>query len=209
MTGGQDKIDRALKSFDNATAHLGVRFQRVFNNNATTGHVQKKNNFYRMRLRNVDREVEPFFSAFLVILSCFMSVLMFGAGSFFGGILFLLPLMVSAFIYWGDTRRVAGLTKEHADAEAARKAEQQAIEGREANQRKAQQEADRKEWLKSEREASERSVDISIQQYKAKLEQREKNNKAPNRYLEEQLRDNAKESEDKRTKRTLFGFFWS
>lgn len=64
--------------------------------------LQKKNNFYRMRLRNVDREVEPFFSAFLVILSCFMSVLMFGAGSFFGGILFLLPLMVSAFIYWDD-----------------------------------------------------------------------------------------------------------
>lgn len=107
------------------------------------------------------------------------------------------------------TRRVAGLTKEHADAEAVRAAEQKAIEGREANQRKAQQEADRKERLKSEREASERSVDISIQQYKADLERREKNNKAFKRYLEEQLRDNAKESEDKRKKRTLFGFFWS
>jgi hypothetical protein len=64
--------------------------------------LQKKSNFYRMRLRNVDREVEPFFSALLVILSCFMSVLLFGAGSFFGGILFLLPLMVSALIYWDD-----------------------------------------------------------------------------------------------------------
>lgn len=64
--------------------------------------LQKKSNFYRMRLRNVDREVEPFFSALLVILSCFMSVLLFGAGSFFGGILFLLPLIVSALIHWDD-----------------------------------------------------------------------------------------------------------
>lgn len=64
--------------------------------------LQKKSNFYRMRLRNVDREVEPFFSALLVILSCFMSVLLFGAGSFFGGILFLLPLAITAFIYWDD-----------------------------------------------------------------------------------------------------------
>ena len=64
--------------------------------------LQKKSNFYRMRLRNVDREVEPFFSALLVILSCFMSVLLFGAGSFFGGILFLLPLMVLALLYWDD-----------------------------------------------------------------------------------------------------------
>ena len=45
--------------------------------------LQKKSNFYRMRLRNVDREVEPFFSGLLVVLSCFMSVLLFGAGSFF------------------------------------------------------------------------------------------------------------------------------
>lgn len=64
--------------------------------------LQKKSNFYRMRLRNVDREVEPFFSALLVILSCFMSVLLFGAGSFFGGVLFLLPLLVSLFIYWDE-----------------------------------------------------------------------------------------------------------
>jgi len=64
--------------------------------------LQKKSNFYRMRLRNVDREVEPFFSILLVILSCFMSVLLFGAGSLFGGILFLLPLVVSALIYWDD-----------------------------------------------------------------------------------------------------------
>ena len=64
--------------------------------------LQKKSNFYRMRLRNVDREVEPFFSGLLVVLSCFMSVLLFGAGSFFGGLLFLLPLAVTAFIYWDD-----------------------------------------------------------------------------------------------------------
>ena len=64
--------------------------------------LQKKSNFYRMRLRNVDREVEPFFSALLVILSCFMSVLLFGAGSIFGGVIFLLPLIVSLFIYWDD-----------------------------------------------------------------------------------------------------------
>ena len=64
--------------------------------------LQKKSNFYRMRLRNVDREVEPFFSALLVIVSCFMSVLLFGAGSLIGGILFLLPLLVSALIYWDD-----------------------------------------------------------------------------------------------------------
>jgi len=64
--------------------------------------LQKKSNFHRMRLRNVDREVEPFFSTLLVIMSCFMSVLLFGAGSFFGGIVFLLPLAVMAFLYWDE-----------------------------------------------------------------------------------------------------------
>jgi hypothetical protein len=64
--------------------------------------LQKKDKFNRLRLRNVEREVEPFFSALLVIVSSFMSVLLFGAGSFFGGVVFLFPLLVSAFIYWDD-----------------------------------------------------------------------------------------------------------
>lgn len=64
--------------------------------------LQKKSNFHRMRLRNVEREVEPFFSAVLVLLSSFMSVLLFGAGSVLGGIVFLLPLAVSGFIYWDE-----------------------------------------------------------------------------------------------------------
>lgn len=64
--------------------------------------LQKQSNFYRMRLRNVDREVEPFFSALLVAMSCFMSVLLFGAGSIFGGIVFLFPLVVSAVVYWDE-----------------------------------------------------------------------------------------------------------
>ena len=64
--------------------------------------LQKKSNFQRMKLRNVDREVEPFFSTLLVVISCFMSVILFGAGSPFGGVLFLLPLAVSALVYWDD-----------------------------------------------------------------------------------------------------------
>ena len=64
--------------------------------------LQKKNSFHRLRMRNVDREVEPIFSALLVILSSFMSVLLFGAGSLLGGALFLLPLVVSALNYWDD-----------------------------------------------------------------------------------------------------------
>jgi hypothetical protein len=62
--------------------------------------LQKTSNFYRLRLRNVEREVEPFFSTLLVMVSVFMSVILFGAGSLFGGILFLLPLIVAALIYW-------------------------------------------------------------------------------------------------------------
>ena len=64
--------------------------------------LQKKSNFQRMKMRNVDREVEPFFSTMLVLISCFMSLMLFGAGSFFGGIVFLLPLVVSALVYWDD-----------------------------------------------------------------------------------------------------------
>ena len=64
--------------------------------------LQKKNNFHRMKLRNIDREVEPFFSTLLLVISCFMSVILFGAGSLIGGVLFLLPLAVSALVYWDD-----------------------------------------------------------------------------------------------------------
>lgn len=64
--------------------------------------LQKKSNFYRMRLRNVEREVEPFFSTLLVMVSAFMSVILFGAGSIFGGIVFLFPPALAALIYWDE-----------------------------------------------------------------------------------------------------------
>ncbi len=73
--------------------------------------LQKKSHFYRMQLRNVDRQVEPFFSSVLVCVSTFMSVLLFGAGSIFGGIVFLIPLIAAALVYWDEV-----LTPSHDDA---------------------------------------------------------------------------------------------
>ena len=64
--------------------------------------LQKQSNFHRMKLRNVEREVEPFFSTLLVLISSFMSVILFGAGSIFGGIVFLIPLVVSALVFWDE-----------------------------------------------------------------------------------------------------------
>ena len=67
--------------------------------------LQKKAPFLKMKLRNVDREVEPFFSAFLVVACTIMAILLFGAKSWFGGVLFLVPLGVSLFSYWDDFRK--------------------------------------------------------------------------------------------------------
>jgi hypothetical protein len=66
--------------------------------------LQKKSNFYKMRLRNIDREVEPVFSTLLVIACTFMAVILIGAGSIVGGLLFLVPLVVAGHAYWDDWR---------------------------------------------------------------------------------------------------------
>ena len=69
--------------------------------------LQKKNAFYRLKLRNIDREVEPVFSTALLIACAFMAVVLIGAGSIFGGILFLAPLVIAAHAYWDDWRSAA------------------------------------------------------------------------------------------------------
>ncbi len=66
--------------------------------------LQKKSSFYRMKLRNIDREVEPFFSTMLLLVCAFMAVVLLGAGSIFGGLLFLAPLAVAAHVYWDEWR---------------------------------------------------------------------------------------------------------
>jgi len=68
--------------------------------------LQKKSSFYRLKLRNIDREVEPFFSTALLIACAFMAVILIGAGSIFGGILFLAPLAVAVHAYWDEWRAV-------------------------------------------------------------------------------------------------------
>jgi hypothetical protein len=68
--------------------------------------LQKKSNFDKMRLRNIDRQVEPVFSTLLLVVCAFMAAILIGAGSIFGGILFLIPLAVAAHAYW-DARRAA------------------------------------------------------------------------------------------------------
>jgi hypothetical protein len=68
--------------------------------------LQKKSNFYKMKLRNIDREVEPVFSTLLLVVCAFMAVILIGAGSIFGGLLFLVPLAIAAHAYW-DSHRAA------------------------------------------------------------------------------------------------------
>ena len=69
--------------------------------------LQKKSSFYRMKLRNIDREVEPVFSTALLVACGFMAVILIGAGSpgsIAGGILFLAPLVIAGHAYWEDWR---------------------------------------------------------------------------------------------------------
>lgn len=67
--------------------------------------LQKKTHFHRLRFRNIDREIEPFFSILLIGVCGFMSVMLFGAGSFVGGLLFLAPVAVALHAYWEEARQ--------------------------------------------------------------------------------------------------------
>ena len=69
--------------------------------------LQKKSNFHRMKLRNIDREVEPFFSTMLLGICAFMAVILVGVGSIVGGLLFLVPIAIAAHVYWDDWRAPA------------------------------------------------------------------------------------------------------
>ena len=62
--------------------------------------LQKKEQADRISARYIAKQVEPFFSGILVLGSAFMAIMLFGAGSILGGLLFLLPVAIAAFAYW-------------------------------------------------------------------------------------------------------------
>jgi hypothetical protein len=64
--------------------------------------VQKQEQSNKISARVIAKQVEPFFSGMLVLGSAFMSILLFGTGSYLGGIVFLLPVAIAVFVYWND-----------------------------------------------------------------------------------------------------------
>ncbi|GEM_PF-1128151 len=64
--------------------------------------IQKKEQADRLGARVIAKQIEPFFSGLLVLGSAFMAIMLFGAGSFLGGSVFLLPVAIAAFAYWDD-----------------------------------------------------------------------------------------------------------
>ncbi|MDE0537944.1 MAG: hypothetical protein OXH94_04360 [Rhodospirillales bacterium] len=64
--------------------------------------VQKRGMRRRAEIRAIPKTAEPFFSALLVAVSLLMSVMLFGAGSVFGGLLFGSILIPVAFVFWPD-----------------------------------------------------------------------------------------------------------
>jgi hypothetical protein len=64
--------------------------------------LQKKEQADRIDARIIAKQIEPFFSGMLVLGSAFMAIMLFGAGSILGGLVFLLPVAIAAFAYWDD-----------------------------------------------------------------------------------------------------------
>lgn len=64
--------------------------------------IQKKEQADRLSARVIAKQIEPIFSGLLVLGSAFMAIMLFGAGSFIGGAVFLLPVAIAAFAYWDD-----------------------------------------------------------------------------------------------------------
>lgn len=64
--------------------------------------LQKKEQADRIGARVIAKQIEPFFSGMLVLGSAFMAIMLFGAGSYLGGLVFLLPVAIAAFAYWDD-----------------------------------------------------------------------------------------------------------
>ena len=64
--------------------------------------LQKKEQSERLGVRVIAKQIEPFFSGILVLGSAFIAIMLFGTGSFFGGLVFLLPVAIAAFAYWED-----------------------------------------------------------------------------------------------------------
>lgn len=64
--------------------------------------VQKDQLRRRTGGRFMPRAIEPFFSAFLVVASLFMAVMLFGAGSWIGGIIFSLVLIPSGVVLYDE-----------------------------------------------------------------------------------------------------------
>jgi hypothetical protein len=70
--------------------------------------IQKKEQEDRLESRVIAKQIEPFFSGILVLGSAFMAIMLFGAGSFLGGLVFLLPVAIAAFAYWDDGKPAPG-----------------------------------------------------------------------------------------------------
>ena len=70
--------------------------------------LQKKEQADRLGARIIAKQIEPFFSGLLVLGSAFMAIMLFGAGSFLGGLVFLLPVAIAAFAYWDDGKPATG-----------------------------------------------------------------------------------------------------
>ena len=64
--------------------------------------LQKKDKAERVGARVIAKQVEPFFSGMLVLGSAFIAVMLFGAGSILGGLVFVFPVAIAAFAYWDD-----------------------------------------------------------------------------------------------------------
>ena len=64
--------------------------------------VEKNQLRRRAGSRFMPKAVEPFFSAFLVMASLFMAVMLFGAGSWIGGVLFSLVLIPTGVVLYDE-----------------------------------------------------------------------------------------------------------
>ena len=64
--------------------------------------LQKKEKTDRVGARIIAKQIEPFFSGMLVLGSAFIAIMLFGAGSVLGGLIFLFPVAIAAFAYWDN-----------------------------------------------------------------------------------------------------------